>query len=152
MKTISIGRAPENNIIIQDALVSSRHLQITKDEAGRFWVEDLNSTNGTWVGKVLVRGDRLAIDFNTILKIGDTVLVWQNYFQDSPVQEALSEPSVPPTLPTHEDLPELSLSATLPARNRSAGLLPILRWTALGMSVFFLFLLLFWYFSYVQRP
>jgi pSer/pThr/pTyr-binding forkhead associated (FHA) protein len=46
--TISIGRAPDNDVQIDDKSVSRRHARITKKGAA-FFIEDLNSKNGTFI-------------------------------------------------------------------------------------------------------
>ncbi|HEY7680308.1 MAG TPA: FHA domain-containing protein, partial [Terriglobia bacterium] len=43
---VSIGRAPDNDIQIDNLAVSSHHAKVYSEE-GRLVVEDLNSLNGT---------------------------------------------------------------------------------------------------------
>lgn len=81
-KVISIGRVSDNDIVINDPLVSRHHLQIAK-EGGRYWVVDLGSTNGTYVNGVRVQG-RVEVDITAMVKIGNTVLPWQRYFSIKP--------------------------------------------------------------------
>lgn len=45
----SIGRELDNEIVVQDPTISSRHAVILRRDAA-WWLEDLGSTNGTWVG------------------------------------------------------------------------------------------------------
>ena len=45
---ITIGRNSANDITINNLAVSDRHARIVRDQSGYF-VEDLNSTNGTFV-------------------------------------------------------------------------------------------------------
>lgn len=61
----AIGRAPANAIQIDDDFVSARHAVISHRDR-RWWVEDLGSTNGTFVN-----GRR--IDRSTSLRSGDEV-------------------------------------------------------------------------------
>jgi len=56
---LTVGRKPENDIVLENATVSGQHCKLY--EAGGGWfVEDLNSTNGTFVNgkKVLKAGLR----------------------------------------------------------------------------------------------
>ena len=48
---IQIGRAPENDLVLEDTDkgVSRAHAEI-RNERGRFVVIDLNSQNGVWLG------------------------------------------------------------------------------------------------------
>jgi pSer/pThr/pTyr-binding forkhead associated (FHA) protein len=65
MKTV--GRAGRADFVVDAALVSRVHCRLTSAPDGRLEVEDLKSTNGTWVNDrrvtraVLVAGDRLRV-------------------------------------------------------------------------------------------
>ncbi|MEA2700174.1 MAG: hypothetical protein QOI66_4445 [Myxococcales bacterium] len=64
--TVYLGRADDADVVIADASVSGRHARIINGSQG-FEVEDLGSTNGTWVeGRRVMRtrlhsGDRLTL-------------------------------------------------------------------------------------------
>ena len=45
---VSIGRGVENNLIISEISVSLHHATFFKN-SGRFWLKDLDSSNGTYV-------------------------------------------------------------------------------------------------------
>lgn len=53
--SITIGRAPKNNICITDVIVSAHHAEIfiEKNEKGQniFFLQDLKSKNGSYVNK-----------------------------------------------------------------------------------------------------
>ena len=49
MKTYSIGRGDENDVVIRDHSVSRNHAELRLDDEGKFQLIDLNSTNGTFV-------------------------------------------------------------------------------------------------------
>jgi signal transduction histidine kinase/ActR/RegA family two-component response regulator len=51
---LSLGRSPENDIQINDRSVSGRHLKLIR-KGEEFFVEDLKSTNGTYVNGVLIQ-------------------------------------------------------------------------------------------------
>jgi ABC-type multidrug transport system ATPase subunit/pSer/pThr/pTyr-binding forkhead associated (FHA) protein len=51
---ITIGRDPSNTIVLENPVVSARHAKITRNPQGGFLVEDLGSTNGTYL-----RGERI---------------------------------------------------------------------------------------------
>lgn len=63
----TMGRAPRADFIVDAALVSRLHCRFSLDDLERLDVEDLGSTNGTWVNgrKVdrasLLSGDRLKV-------------------------------------------------------------------------------------------
>jgi len=71
-----IGRVEGSHICLQHSKVSSQHARIIKQH-GAFWLEDLNSTNGTFVnGKQLSKnhrlhhGDQIAIGEHSLRYVG----------------------------------------------------------------------------------
>ena len=68
---ISIGRDIANDFVINDAEVSRRHARLIL-EGNRYQIEDLNSTNGTYIdGQRLIGPHLLAI--GEIIMFGDNV-------------------------------------------------------------------------------
>ena len=73
-KELIIGRSPEADVRIQDRRVSQRHARVVVGADGKVFVEDLGSTNGTYVnGKKVARhtlcdGDKVHIGRQYILK------------------------------------------------------------------------------------
>jgi hypothetical protein len=69
---LTIGREVKNDIVINDAEVSRQHLRLTEQAGSGYMVEDLASTNGTFVN-----GQRLstltALRSGDILGLGGTV-------------------------------------------------------------------------------
>jgi ABC transport system ATP-binding/permease protein len=58
---ISIGRTPDNQIVVPHPQVSARHAQIT-NQGGQLLLEDLGSGNGTFVrGQRLARGQKVPV-------------------------------------------------------------------------------------------
>lgn len=66
---ISIGRAPENNIIIDNKLASRHHALIQKIKDAYF-LKDENSTNGTFLN-----GRRIPSDKYVKLNSGDKITI-----------------------------------------------------------------------------
>ena len=68
---VSIGRAPDNEVVVGDPATSGHHGRIEM-RSGAFWISDLGSTNGTRVNgqpvieKQLNDGDMIAIGQNTL--------------------------------------------------------------------------------------
>lgn len=46
---VTIGRHPASDVVIAHRAVSAQHAAITTQADGHAFIEDLNSTNGTWV-------------------------------------------------------------------------------------------------------
>jgi len=70
---ITIGRAPDSTLVIDDDYASSRHARIYPAE-GTWIVEDLGSTNGTWI-------DRTRITTPTVLPVGAPLRVGRTTLQ-----------------------------------------------------------------------
>jgi len=68
---VSIGRAPDNDVVVGDPATSGHHGRI-EVRTGSFWISDLGSTNGTLVNgepvieKQLSDNDMIAIGQNTL--------------------------------------------------------------------------------------
>ncbi|WP_055589495.1 FHA domain-containing protein FhaB/FipA [Peterkaempfera griseoplana] len=50
-QTITLGRAHDSTIVLDDDYASSRHARIYPDQSGQWIVEDLGSTNGTYLDR-----------------------------------------------------------------------------------------------------
>lgn len=67
----AIGRAPDNNVVIpEDPYCSGHHARIFWDQGG-WWIEDLNSSNGTTVNDELLSAPRKLAP-RDVMKIGRT--------------------------------------------------------------------------------
>ena len=72
---LTIGRALDNDLILNDAAVSLHHARIAKVQAA-FYIEDLGSTNSTFVNEV--RTDEQQLSPGDQIRIGDQVLVFEH--------------------------------------------------------------------------
>lgn len=67
-----IGRTQECDFIINDNLISKRHCVIT-NEAGKFFIEDIGSRNGTFLnGKPIKK--KTALFYGDKVTIGETIM------------------------------------------------------------------------------
>ncbi|MBU6451013.1 MAG: FHA domain-containing protein [Cyanobacteria bacterium REEB67] len=68
----SLGRAPENDVVLpEDGYASADHARVYFDQ-GRWWVEDLMSSNGTFVNDKLL-GEPWPLSPNDLIKVGRTI-------------------------------------------------------------------------------
>jgi len=72
---ITIGRAPDSTIVVDDDYASSRHARVYSSE-GKWVVEDLGSTNGTWIERTRITS-ATALPIGAPLRIGRTTLQLQ---------------------------------------------------------------------------
>jgi pSer/pThr/pTyr-binding forkhead associated (FHA) protein len=69
---VTIGRAPDSTVVLDDDYASSRHARLYPDN-GRWLVEDLGSTNGTYLDRQRVNGPT-PVPLGVPIRIGKTVL------------------------------------------------------------------------------
>ena len=55
-----VGRDADAGFVVSRSSVSRQHARLFLDDDGNWWVEDLNSTNGTFVNEVRIRSQQLA--------------------------------------------------------------------------------------------
>lgn len=72
-EAISVGRAYDNDIIVDDPYVCPHHLDI-RSEGARLVVRDLGSVNGTWLRSGRRRVERVELGESKLLQIGHSQL------------------------------------------------------------------------------
>jgi len=70
---VTIGREANNDIVIEDPQISRHHARLTQQGAG-YVIEDLGSTNGTFINGQRVLGTR-PLSGGDALGLGDTVVL-----------------------------------------------------------------------------
>ena len=70
---IKIGKADDNDFIVNDPHVSRHHARLIREGHGYWFLEDLDSTNGTFVNGVQIVKKRVAL--NDEIKLGDDYLL-----------------------------------------------------------------------------
>ena len=81
---IIVGRSPDNEIYIKSKFVSRHHAQLVSDENG-CTIEDLNSTNGVFMGEKQVKKHRLKN--GDVLTLGVHELVYTDLRQSESANE-----------------------------------------------------------------
>jgi hypothetical protein len=123
---MTIGREANNDIVIEDPQVSRHHVRLTQQGAG-YVIEDLGSTNGTFLNgqrvfgtRPINSGDTLGMGDTIVLKVvgfagaGETIVARQ---QPQPAPVSYSAPPPPPTAPLvapPPPMPEVSYGVPLP--------------------------------------
>ncbi|WP_370891307.1 FHA domain-containing protein [Janibacter sp. GXQ6167] len=73
---VLIGRNPECTLVLDDDFASGRHARIVRGDDG-WYVEDLGSTNGTYLGQYRV-GEAVPMETGQSIRIGRTVIELRN--------------------------------------------------------------------------
>ncbi len=88
---LTIGRHPDNDIVLADELMVSRYHAVIAVENGQYVLYDRDSANGTWVNE-----DRT---YRHVLEPGDRIGIWHSRF-------AFSTSDTPPPAPTPSIAPQ----------------------------------------------
>jgi hypothetical protein len=83
---ITIGRAYDNDIVLDDPHVAAHHLRLARGNDGAWVAEDLGSVNGVYVDGERARRERVVLDATTTLHIGHTSLRVRTAAQTVPVE------------------------------------------------------------------
>lgn len=78
-RPVTIGRAPDNDIQIDNLAVSNYHARVYS-EAGSLVIEDLNSLNGSYLNDIRVE--------RAMLKDGDTIVIGKHQIQVDRIHDA----------------------------------------------------------------
>jgi diguanylate cyclase (GGDEF)-like protein len=81
-----IGRGTEADLWLEDPAISRNHTKVTRKPDGRFFLEDLGSTNGTFVGGRRVEG-RVELQSGDRVQIGPSLILRFSFTDDA--EEAL---------------------------------------------------------------
>jgi hypothetical protein len=96
------GRSSDCMVVIENQSVSARHFRILKGRTGKYFVEDLNSKNGTFLnGTRLSPGQQAELRLNDTIRIpGARFLIWDDrpLPTEKPVQTFGDTSLLPPIL------------------------------------------------------
>ncbi|WP_406859081.1 FHA domain-containing protein [Streptomyces sp. HUAS MG47] len=79
-RTVRIGRGPDNDLVVDDLVVSRRHAELRAHPDGTYWIYDVGSHNGTYLnGRPVVRArvtpaDIVGIGHSAFCLIGDKLV------------------------------------------------------------------------------
>jgi predicted component of type VI protein secretion system len=99
---VTIGRDVNNDIVINDSEVSRNHGRLTS-QSGGYLIEDLASTNGTFVNGQRLIGPKL-LNPSDVIGLGETIVMEYSYVADAGATVVASAPAPmmapePPTAP-----------------------------------------------------
>jgi len=150
---LTIGRDSTNGVAINDAEVSRKHARLMF-QGGKYVLEDLGSTNGTFVngqrlagpvvlkpGDVVSLGEQIVLMYDAIAAdAGATVAVPRRAVQQAapPPAAYSSTPAAPP--------PAAAYSASAPSSAKPSNMMPVF----IGVGVFFFICLCVGFFWWVD--
>jgi hypothetical protein len=110
MQQIKIGKAPTNDIVINDKTVSREHLVVFIDDDKNVFITDLGSTNGTYVNGVRIE-ESVKLETLDVLRVGNSLVEWPQFLISNDnldkVYETLKDPA-----PIYIEKPVLKPEAT----------------------------------------
>ncbi|MGB7117025.1 MAG: FHA domain-containing protein [Anaerolineales bacterium] len=111
-KDLTIGRDPANGIAISDPEISRKHARLSA-QAGGYVLEDLGSTNGTFVNGQRLMGPHILQPGELIMFADNASMVYEEIRID---QDAtiISDPSVTAIPPIHEREPVIATPREAP--------------------------------------
>ncbi len=80
-QSVTIGRAPTNQIVLKDERCSRNHVEVFMS-SGQWTLRDLDSRNGTMVAEKIIRGD-CQLKPGDIIRIGHTQLLFVHKLSDA---------------------------------------------------------------------
>jgi len=114
----TIGRGTDNDLVIRDPSVSRHHARVVRQSDG-YYIEDLNSFNGTTVGARVLQGDRAPLPDAAVIAIGDIDVRFEHPRSTAiGGKTVVHETEVPPAL---LDEPPPTATQPLNARLRRVG-------------------------------
>lgn len=94
---ITIGRESSNEISVNDAEVSRRHARLTF-QGGKFVLEDLGSTNGTFVNGQRLTGPRV-LKSGEVISLGEQIVFVYEAVESDPGATVVSSRAAMPSRP-----------------------------------------------------
>lgn len=73
---LTLGRNKDNHVFLKDPFISKNHLIIIKDE-GNYFLEDLNSANGTFLNQGKVE-DVVVLKNGDVIEVGNVEFLFVN--------------------------------------------------------------------------
>ena len=114
-ETLTIGRLPENSLVLRDQAVSRRHAELRLDQ-GRALLVDVGSGSGTFVGETrLLPGQPVPIEPGAEVRIGPYVLTLVAEVIAVPAAPVFAPPASPARMPDADEITVVAKREGYPA-------------------------------------
>ncbi|MFH1723957.1 MAG: FHA domain-containing protein [Elusimicrobiota bacterium] len=121
--SLSVGRKPDNDIVIDNPAISGHHCKVVL-KGDTYYVEDLESTNGTYVNEKRIM--KSGLHHNDVLGVGRHALV---FIEDTPPEAQDAKGGDETMVLTPEKQREIAKSAmaSAPEKEEKIGCLRVLK-------------------------
>ncbi len=103
--SLTLGRDPGNDIVINDPQVSRQHARITR-QGGLMVIEDLGSTNGTFVNGMRLTGPHTLVS-GDVIGLGDAVTLTYHGASVAVTRTIVGQPAAAPPPPSYAPPPPI---------------------------------------------
>jgi pSer/pThr/pTyr-binding forkhead associated (FHA) protein len=133
---ITVGRTSLARIVIDDAKLSRVHATIWREEGDVVWIQDENSTNGTYVNGERIAGERKLSDRDEILLGSETRIIVESR-QPSAVSRQPEKETGGEAQPTGEKQTNIPQSAAGAPQSNKIPIVPLIAGLGIFVIVFF---------------
>ncbi len=92
---ITIGRDPMADVSLPDPEVSRQHARMARDEQGDYKIQDLGSTNGTFINGQRLGGEAQTLRAGQVILLGSSVMLRYEYSPEAEGKGAEAEMAAP---------------------------------------------------------
>jgi len=92
---VRIGRAYDNDVVIDDPYVAGHHMRVVRDDEGRLVAEDSGSANGMLLDRDRTGLKRIMLDGERPIRIGHTLIRIRDASHTVPHERAIGRPAGP---------------------------------------------------------
>jgi pSer/pThr/pTyr-binding forkhead associated (FHA) protein len=157
-ESFTIGREPGNGIVINDAEISRKHARMAQ-QGNTYTIEDLGSTNGTFVngvrltaphalrpGEVIALGEQISVVFEAVVVSDPNATMMHVAKPSAPEPAPVSQPISQPIPSLAGQVPAGPEPVTpAPPKKRSGGMMLIIVLLIVFLCIFCLCLGFFWW-------
>lgn len=106
LETVTIGRDPMTDIVINDPEVSRHHAKLTRRTDGGYEIQDMGSTNGTFVDGKRLGGETVQLSPGQAVMVGSNVtMTYQSTSAADPMATMIAPAGMPAPTPVAEAEP-----------------------------------------------
>jgi len=110
--SLTLGRDPGNDIVVNDPQASRQHARITR-QGGLMVIEDLGSTNSTFVNGMRLTGPHTLVS-GDVVGLGDAVTLTYYGASVAATSTIVGQPAAAPPPPSYAPPPAAAYAATPP--------------------------------------